>query len=256
MGRKKLKTFTADDAGDSFIPSVKTLKGADVDEASDEKMNGKEENPAGSDAEVLTPDTLSSHVEDQTADRDESEEPKTVSTKQESKAENESPEKDPKAKDASEGDDGETSDSLVQLVGFCLGQEEFGIDIRKVQEINRMVEITSVPRTPEFVMGVINLRGKVIPVINLRSRFGLPPKDRDKNTRIIVVEVQNRVMGILVDSVSEVLRIPASTIVPPPDIVAGVDTDYIRGVGKLKDRLLILLDMDKIISQEEVDRLE
>jgi len=180
MGRKKLKTFTADDAGDSFIPSVKTLK----------------------------------------------------------------------------GDDGETSDSLVQLVGFCLGQEEFGIDIRKVQEINRMVEITSVPRTPEFVMGVINLRGKVIPVINLRSRFGLPPKDRDKNTRIIVVEVQNRVMGMLVDSVSEVLRIPASTIVPPPDIVAGVDTDYIRGVGKLKDRLLILLDMDKVISQEEVDRLE
>jgi len=147
------------------------------------------------------------------------------------------------------------TDRLVQLVGFSLGDEEYGLDIRKIQEINRMTEITWVPRTPEFVMGVINLRGKVIPVINLRKRFGLPSKERTKDTRIIIVEIKDRVVGILVDSVSEVIRIPDSTIEPAPDIVMGIDTQYIDGIDKLRDKLLILLNIDKVLSREAVERI-
>ena len=117
------------------------------------------------------------------------------------------------------------------------------------------MEITKVPRAPEFVEGVINLRGKVIPIIDLRRRFGLAPKAHDKNTRIIVIEINNIIVGFVVDAVSEVLRIPASTVEPPPPVVAGVDSDYISGVGKLQDRLLIMLDLDKLLSSEDMDML-
>ena len=145
--------------------------------------------------------------------------------------------------------------SYIQLVGFYLGREEFAIDIQKVQEINRMVEITRVPRTPEFVEGVMNLRGKVVPVINLRKRLDFPEKEDDKRTRIVVVEIQGRILGLVVDAMSEVLRIPAGTIGPPPKIMDEMDTDFIMGVGKLEDRLLILLDLDRIISQEKSAQL-
>lgn len=106
-------------------------------------------------------------------------------------------------------------DELLQLVTFSIGEEEFGVNILKVQEIIRTMEITKVPRAPEFVEGVINLRGKVIPIIDLRRRFGLVPKAHDKNTRIIVIEINNIIVGFVVDAVSEVLRIPASTVEPP-----------------------------------------
>ncbi len=146
-------------------------------------------------------------------------------------------------------------DELLQLVTFSIGEEEFGVNILKVQEINRTMEITKVPRAPEFVEGVINLRGKVIPIIDLRRRFGLVSKPEDKDTRIIVIEINNIIVGFVVDAVSEVLRIPASTVEPPPPVVAGVESDYISGVGKLKDRLLIMLDLDKILSTEDMDML-
>ncbi|MBQ3059765.1 MAG: purine-binding chemotaxis protein CheW [Desulfovibrio sp.] len=146
-------------------------------------------------------------------------------------------------------------DELLQLVTFSIGEEEFGVNILKVQEIIRTMEITKVPRAPEFVEGVINLRGKVIPIIDLRRRFGLAPKVHDKNTRIIVIEINNIIVGFVVDAVSEVLRIPASTVEPPPPVVAGVDSDYISGVGKLQDRLLIMLDLDKLLSSEDIDLL-
>ena len=145
-------------------------------------------------------------------------------------------------------------DELLQLVTFSIGEEEFGVNILKVQEIIRTMEITKVPRAPEFVEGVINLRGKVIPIIDLRRRFGLAPKAHDKNTRIIVIEINNIIVGFVVDAVSEVLRIPASTVEPPPPVV-GVDSDYISGVGKLQDRLLIMLDLDKLLSSEDMDML-
>ncbi len=143
------------------------------------------------------------------------------------------------------------SDDILQLVSFNIGTEEFGVDILKVQEINRMVEITRVPRSPDFVEGIINLRGKVIPIIDLRKRFNLQITDHDKNTRIVVVDIEGQTMGMIVDSVSEVLRIPATTIEPTPDVVTSVDSDYIRGVAKLDNRLLIYLDLAKILTGEE-----
>lgn len=146
-------------------------------------------------------------------------------------------------------------DELLQLVTFSIGEEEFGVNILKVQEIIRTMEITKVPRAPEFVEGVINLRGKVIPIIDLRRRFGLAPKAHDKNTRIIVIEINNVIVGFVVDAVSEVLRIPASTVEPPPPVVAGVESDYISGVGQLQDRLLIMLDLDKLLSNEDMEML-
>jgi len=141
------------------------------------------------------------------------------------------------------------NDEQIQLVSFNLGQEEFGIDILKVQEINRMVEITKVPQAPSYVEGVINLRGKVIPVIDLRRKFSLEASEYDKNTRIVVADVSGHVIGMVVDAVSEVLRIPRSTIEPPPEIVTSLDSEYISGVVKLDEKLLIFLDISKIAAE-------
>lgn len=146
-------------------------------------------------------------------------------------------------------------DELLQLVTFSISDEEFGVDILKVQEIIRTMEISKVPRAPDFVEGVINLRGKVIPIIDLRRRFGLEYRQHDKNTRIIVIEITQVIVGFVVDAVSEVLRIPASTVEPPPPVVAGVDSEYINGVGKLEDSLLILLDLDKLLSGADMEML-
>ena len=148
-------------------------------------------------------------------------------------------------------EDSNQGDRLLQLVTFSIAHEEFGVEILKVQEIIRTLEITRVPRAPAFVEGVINLRGRVIPIIDLRRRFGIESKPHDKDTRIIVIEINQMVVGFVVDSVSEVLRIPASTVEAPPSIVAGIDSEYISGVGKLKDRLLIMIDLDKLLSPEE-----
>lgn len=139
----------------------------------------------------------------------------------------------------------------LQLVSFNIGSEEFGVDILKVQEINRMVEITRVPQTPHYVEGVINLRGRVIPIIDLRKRFNLEVKECDKHTRIVVVDISGHVMGMIVDAVSEVLRLPANAIEPPPEIVTGVNAEYIKGVAKLEDRLLIFLDLTRVVDAVE-----
>ncbi len=147
------------------------------------------------------------------------------------------------------------TEDLLQLVSFSIGQEEFGLDIQTIQEINRMVEITRVPNSPDFVSGVINLRGKVIPVINLRKRFGFPAKESDKNTRIIVVELGDSVVGFVVDAVREVIRIPKSVTEPPPPIIAGIGSEYVTAVGKLEDRLLILLDLEHLLQEKEKEQL-
>ncbi|WP_031387645.1 chemotaxis protein CheW [Desulfonatronum thiodismutans] len=146
-------------------------------------------------------------------------------------------------------------DTLLQLVTFHIGDEEFGVEILKVQEIIRMMGITRVPKAPDFVEGVINLRGKVIPIIDLRKRFGMTGQEHDKHTRIIVIEINAVIVGFVVDSVSEVLRIPANTVEPPPSIIAGIESEYISGVGKLADRLLILLDLDHLLSRGEQNLL-
>ncbi len=134
-----------------------------------------------------------------------------------------------------------------QLVTFKLDEEEFGIDILKVQEIIRTVEITVVPKMPGYMEGVINLRGKVIPVVNLRTRFSKPQTGQGKDTRIVVVSLNSITLGLLVDSVSEVLRLSEDVVEPPPPIMeGGMDTEYIKSVGRLEDRLLILLDLEKV----------
>ncbi|HZP63666.1 MAG TPA: chemotaxis protein CheW [Terriglobales bacterium] len=139
---------------------------------------------------------------------------------------------------------------LLQLVSFHIGGEEFGLDILRVQEIIRVQALTRVPNSPDFVDGVINLRGKVIPVIGLRKRFGLEDLAHDKQTRIIVVEVRGTVLGFIVDSVSEVLRIPRNTVEPPPRL-GKVEREYVSGVGKLDNRLLILLDVDRLMTDAQ-----
>ncbi len=148
------------------------------------------------------------------------------------------------------------TDDILQLVSFKIGDEEFGVDILKVQEINRMFTITQVPNAPSFVEGVVNLRGKIIPVVNLRKRLQLPVVESNDKTRIIVVELDNATVGFIVDEVKQVLRIPKSITEPAPSMIAGIDTDYITAVGKLDDRLLILLDLEKILSNEEKSILD
>jgi len=151
-----------------------------------------------------------------------------------------------------------TDGRILQLVTFKLGNEEFGVDILKVQEINRMMVITRIPNAPPFIEGVINLRGKIIPIVDLRKKLGFDNGngEYEKTTRIIVVELDGLVLGFIVDSVSEVLRIPENTIEPPPSIVGGVESDYIEGVGKLENRLLILLELKKLFTSTDRKDIE
>ncbi len=137
----------------------------------------------------------------------------------------------------------------LQLVTFRIGAEEFGIDIKTVQEINRMIDITKIPNAPPYVEGVVNLRGKIIPIVNLRKKLGFNEIDRDNATRIMVVEIENHVLGFIVDSVSEVLRIQDVNIEAAPSIGGG-DTPYIEGVLNLSDRILILLDLKTLFGQD------
>jgi purine-binding chemotaxis protein CheW len=141
-------------------------------------------------------------------------------------------------------------EELLQFVGFHVGGEEFVINILCVQEILRTQQLTRVPNSPECMEGVMNLRGKIIPVIALRKRFGLEEALPDKQNRIVVVEVQGSVFGFAVDAVSEVLRLPANSVEPPPRL-GPVEREYVSGVGKLGDRLLILLDTDRLLSNPE-----
>jgi len=144
-------------------------------------------------------------------------------------------------------DNSELSD-IIQLVSFNIGEEQYGVDILKVKEINRMVNITQVPNSPSYVNGVINLRGTVIPIVCLRSRMGLPVVKESRETRIIVVELEGKTIGFIVDKVNEVLRIPRNITEPPPAMAMQIDSSYIVSVAKLDDRLIILLDLDKVLS--------
>lgn len=145
---------------------------------------------------------------------------------------------------------------LLQLVSFLIENEEFGVDILNVQEIIRPVDITRVPNAPAFVEGVINLRGRIVPVVDLRKRFNMSQRERDKNSRIIVVELDDKIVGFMVDAVREVLRVDTNVIEPPPELAIGIDASYITGVAKLEDRLLILLDLERILSEEEKHHLQ
>jgi purine-binding chemotaxis protein CheW len=149
-------------------------------------------------------------------------------------------------------------ESLMQLVGFVLGKELFGVDILMVQEIIREAAITTIPDAPDFIEGVINLRGNIIPIIDLRKRLRLRGgKDKDiSDIWIIILNINDRVAGFIVDSVTQVLKIESNIIKPPPDIVvAGLKSQYIRGVCKIDERLLVLLDFNRILLVEEIKKL-
>jgi purine-binding chemotaxis protein CheW len=141
--------------------------------------------------------------------------------------------------------------SEKQLVIFDLSEEAYGVDIGSVREIISMQEITRVPRTPEFVEGIIDLRGKVIPVVDLRKKFGLPVGEQDKNNRIVVVDIAGQDIGVVVDAVNEVLRVPSNSVEPPSSIITTTDSEYLLGIAKLEDRLIILLDLERLLSSIE-----
>ena len=153
----------------------------------------------------------------------------------------------------------EREGELSQLISFIVGDEEYGLDILRVKEVIRLREITRLPRAPSFVKGIINLRGDVIPIIDLRDRFGLERQEYTSMTRVIVVDVDNKLVGMVVDAASQVVRVPADQIEPPPPIVGGLSAEYIKGVGKLEERLIILLNIDRILSSQEkveLDRID
>lgn len=146
-----------------------------------------------------------------------------------------------------------------KLLTFSLGSEGYGVSILKVKEIIGMMDITPIPRTPEFVKGVINLRGKIIPVMDLRTKFGMPQQQYDERTCIIVAEILvhgvEKLLGIVVDMVSEVVTISADQIEPPPEYGNSVEHSAILGIGKIKDRVVIILDIDEVFTSDELIKL-
>jgi len=146
-------------------------------------------------------------------------------------------------------------EQFEQLVVFQLANEYYGVDIGAVSTIIRMQDLTAVPQTPNYVEGVINLRGSIIPVIDLRKRFCLAQNSITKSSRIVVVEANGMMVGMIVDAVAETLRISSDMIEPPSCIIASVESDYLRGIAKDGDRLVILLDIDMVMSGKEIDSI-
>lgn len=143
----------------------------------------------------------------------------------------------------------------IQLVGFRVGRENFGVPIGFVHEIVRLMDITSVPDAPDYIEGVINLRGKIIPVIDLRKRFSEKEIVPGKKNRILVAEIEGKIVGLVVDSASEVIKIAPEQVEPPPNIFGENDVNYVTGVGKLNGRLIILVDLSRIMQRGELRRI-
>jgi purine-binding chemotaxis protein CheW len=147
-------------------------------------------------------------------------------------------------------------DKDIQVVGLRIGRETFGLPIAMVREIVRVPEITSVPNAPDYIEGVINLRGRIVPVVDLRKRFGEKVGEPNKKNRIVVVELDGRPIGLIVNSASEVLKIPPSEIEAPHAVFQEGELNYITGVGKIRGRLVILLDLQQILQRGELRRLD
>jgi purine-binding chemotaxis protein CheW len=140
---------------------------------------------------------------------------------------------------------------MLQLVTFKLDGQKYAVDILKVQEINNMKEITSIPNAPVYLEGAINLRGKVIPVLNLRKKFGFEESANAELRKIVIMDVRGIIMGLVVDAVSDVLRITHDVVEPPPPVSSNVSSEFISGIAKLSEGLVILLDMDRLLDAEE-----
>ncbi len=143
----------------------------------------------------------------------------------------------------------------LHLVGFRVGRETFGVPIHLVHEIVRVPDITAVPDAPDYIEGVINLRGKIVSIIDLRKRFGETEIVSDRKNRVMVIESDKKLVGLIVDSASEVLKLPPSEVENPPNVFENGELNYVTGVGKLKGRLIILIDLNKILQRGELKRV-
>jgi len=153
--------------------------------------------------------------------------------------------------------DEKTTSEEIQVVMFSLANEEFAARVNQIKEITKIIEITQMPKAPSFIKGVMNLRGQVIAVIDLAKQLGLPTSELGEETRNIVVDMDGNIVGMIVDAVTEVLKISTENIDPtPPLIESRIDTRYIEGIGKLEDRLFVLLDLKKVLSLEEIESVE
>ena len=144
---------------------------------------------------------------------------------------------------------------IRQLISFTVGGEEYGLDLLRVKEVIRITQITWLPKAPSCVKGIINLRGEVIPIIDLRERFGLAQQESTALTRVIVVEVEGRPVGMVVDSASQVVRVPADQFDEPPRVMGRGTQEFISAVGKVDERLVIMIDVDRILSTEEMTQI-
>jgi purine-binding chemotaxis protein CheW len=144
---------------------------------------------------------------------------------------------------------------VKQLISFTIGTEEYGLDLLRVREVIRIRPVTWLPKAPSCVKGIINLRGDIIPIVDLRDRFGLTAVDHTAVTRVIVAEVQGQPVGMVVDSASQVVRVPADQFDPPPPLTGEVSRDFITAVGKLDDRLIIMIDVDRVFSSGEMSQI-
>lgn len=145
----------------------------------------------------------------------------------------------------------------LKVIVFALGQEEYGVEVESVKTIERLLPITRVPQTLKFIKGVINLRGVVVPVIDLKGRFGLPMTEYTEQTRIIIVQVADTEVGFIVDSANDVIDIPSDSIESPPEVIGGVKSRYLRGVAKFgSDRLLIMLNLSEVLKKSEINQLQ
>jgi purine-binding chemotaxis protein CheW len=144
----------------------------------------------------------------------------------------------------------------IKVIVFALADEEYGVEVEKVKTIERMMPMTRVPKTYDFVKGVINLRGVVVPVIDLRGRFGLPEGEYTDNSRIVIIAVNEMEVGLIVDAANDVIDVDSDLIQDPPEIVGGVRAKYLQGVAKIGERLLVLLNLNEVLNKGEIIKLE
>lgn len=150
----------------------------------------------------------------------------------------------------------ETTLHSLEILAFTLGQEEYGIDIQKVQELRGYETPTRLVNAPDFIKGVVNLRGIIVPIVDMRVKFNLGTPSYDQFTVVIILNIADHVMGMVVDSVSDVITLSAEQIRPAPEMGAALDTDYLIGLGTLDDRMLILVDIDQLMSSDEMGLIE
>ena len=149
-----------------------------------------------------------------------------------------------------------TAAQALEFLAFTLGQEEYGIDIQKVQELRGYDTVTRIANAPEHIKGVVNLRGIIVPIIDMRIKFNLGTPSYDQFTVVIILNMANRVMGMVVDSVSDVITLSPEQVKPAPEMASVLDTDYLIGLGTLDERMLILVDIDKLMSSTDMGLIE